>query len=112
MRVSATTRRTRRGDSPSIAGRRKEFVAGLIDGGEFTVTLNYVPGSATDLAADRGEGSRDTRKIRIVIPDESGTGAADWNMVTQRLRQEVRAGPHGAGRSDHGDRDVPRHWRS
>lgn len=63
-------------------GRRKEFVAGLIDGGEFTATFNYVPGSATDLALTDAKTLGNTRKIRIVVPDDSGTGAADWNMVT------------------------------
>jgi hypothetical protein len=62
--------------------RRKEFKAGLIDGGEFTATLNYVPGSATDLLLTAAKVAGDTRKLRIVIPDNSGTGAADWNMVT------------------------------
>lgn len=63
-------------------GKRKEFVSGLIDGGEFTATINYVPGSATDLLLTDAKATGDTRKIRIVVPDESGTGAADWNIVT------------------------------
>lgn len=63
-------------------GRRKEFVAGLIDGGDFTATTNYVPGSATDLLLTAAKDAGTTRKIRIVIPDDSGTGAADWNIVT------------------------------
>jgi hypothetical protein len=63
-------------------GRRREFKAGLIDGGEFTATLNYVPGSATDLLLTAAKVAGTTRKIKIVIPDESGTGAADWNHVT------------------------------
>lgn len=63
-------------------GRRKEFLAGLIDGGEFTVTMNYVPGLATDLAFTDAKDTGTTRKVRIVIPDETGTGSADWNIVT------------------------------
>lgn len=63
-------------------GRRKEFISGLIDGGEFTATINYVPGGATDLLLTDAKDAGDTRKIRIVIPDNSGTGAADWNIVT------------------------------
>jgi hypothetical protein len=62
--------------------RRKEFIQGLIDGGEFAATLNYVPGSATDLLLTGAKDAGTTRKIKIVIPDESGTGAADWNIVT------------------------------
>lgn len=62
-------------------GRRKEFVPGLIDGGEFTATMNYVPGSASDLLLTGAKDAGDVRKIRIVIPDETGAGTADWNMV-------------------------------
>lgn len=63
-------------------GRRKEYVAGLIDGGEFTAQLNYVPGGASDLLLTAAKEAGTTRKIRIVIPDETGTGAADWNILT------------------------------
>lgn len=63
-------------------GRRKEFIQGLIDGGEMTATLNYDPGGATDLLLTGAKDTGTTRKIKIVIPDTSGTGAADWNMVT------------------------------
>jgi hypothetical protein len=63
-------------------GRRKEFISGLIDGGECTVTMNYDPGSATDLLLTAAKDAGTTRKVRFVIPDNSGTGAADWNIVT------------------------------
>jgi len=63
-------------------GRRKEFIQGLIDGGEITATFNYVPGGTTDLALTDAKDTGTVRKIKIVIPDDSGTGAADWNMVT------------------------------
>jgi xanthine/CO dehydrogenase XdhC/CoxF family maturation factor len=63
-------------------GRRKEFLAGLIDGGEVTINLNYVPGAATDLLLTAAKEAGTTRKVRFVIPDDSGTGAADWNIVT------------------------------
>lgn len=62
--------------------RRKEYIAGLRDGGEFTATMNYSPGSASDILLTGALEDGTTRKIRIVIPDESGTGAADWNIVT------------------------------
>lgn len=62
--------------------RRKEYIAGLRDGGEFNATLNYIPGSATDVLLTAALETGTTRKIRIVIPDDSGTGTADWNIVT------------------------------
>lgn len=63
-------------------GRRKEFIQGLIDGGEMTATLNYDPGAATDLLLTAAKTTGTVRKIKIVVPDTSGTGAADWNFVT------------------------------
>jgi hypothetical protein len=58
----------------------KEFIAGLKDGGEFTATLNYVPGGATDLLLTAALGGTN-RAVRIVIPDEAGAGVADWNWT-------------------------------
>lgn len=29
-------------------GRRRQFISGLIDGGELTIPMNYIPGSTTD----------------------------------------------------------------
>lgn len=63
-------------------GRRREFISGLIDGGDVTVNLNYDPGSATDLLLTAALSTGTTRKVRFVIPDESGTGSADWNILT------------------------------
>lgn len=61
--------------------RYKEFIQGLIDAGEFTATLNYIPGSATDLLVTAAKATGTTRKARIVVPDDSGTGTADWNFT-------------------------------
>lgn len=63
-------------------GKRKEFIAGLIDGGEVTVTLNYDPGSATDLLLTAAKEAGTTRSVRFVIPSEAGDGSADWNFTT------------------------------
>lgn len=62
-------------------GRRKEYIQGLIDGGEIPLTGNYVPGSPTDLALTDAKSTGTTRKMKIVVPDDSGTGTADWNFV-------------------------------
>lgn len=63
-------------------GKRREFISGLIDGGEMALTLNYVPGSATDLLLTAALEAGTTRKVRIVVPSEAGDGTADWNFVT------------------------------
>lgn len=61
--------------------RYKEFIQGLIDAGEFNATQNYVPGSASDLLLTGAKATGTVRKCRIVVPDNSGTGAADWNFT-------------------------------
>lgn len=55
----------------------KEYIGGLKDGGEFTATLNYVPLGASDLLLV--DALSNTRKVRLIVPDDSGTGAADAN---------------------------------
>lgn len=62
--------------------RRKEFIAGLIDSGEMTVSLNYVPGGATDLLLAAAAAAGDTRAVRIIIPDDDGLGTAAWQITT------------------------------
>lgn len=62
-------------------GRRKEFIQGLIDGGVIPLTGNYVPGGPTDLLLTAAKSAGTHRKMRIVVPDDSGTGAPDWNFT-------------------------------
>lgn len=57
----------------------KEYIGGMKDGGEFTATFNYVPQGATDLLLTGALSER--RAMRIVIPDDSGTGTADANWT-------------------------------
>jgi hypothetical protein len=60
--------------------RRKEFISGLIDAGEVTAQLNYVPGGATDLMLTDAAEDGDTRAVRFIIPDQTGT--AVWQVTT------------------------------
>lgn len=55
--------------------RRREKVAGMIDDGDLQVTLNYVPGSATDLLIMQAFTEGDTRSYAAHIPRASGV---DW----------------------------------
>lgn len=57
--------------------RRREKIAGMIDDGDLTVTLNYVPGSATDLLIMQAFTEGDTRPYMAVIPRV----AADWEVT-------------------------------
>jgi hypothetical protein len=56
------------------AGKRKEFISGLSDGGEVEVVFNYRPGSDTDTMLRAAKTAGDTRAIRFIIP-EDGTAA-------------------------------------
>lgn len=60
--------------------RRKEFISGLIDGGQIEAVINYVPGSATDLLLADARDDGDVRAVRFIIPDQ--TGAAAWQITT------------------------------
>jgi hypothetical protein len=62
-------------------GRRKEYIQGLIDGGEFTASFNFDPGAATDLALTDAKDTGTIRKARIVVPDNDGLGTAAWNFT-------------------------------
>lgn len=60
--------------------RRKEFIAGLIDGGDMTATINYVPGSASDILLTAALTAGTTRAVRVIIPAQDGTPA--WQITT------------------------------
>lgn len=54
-------------------GRFKEYIAGLRDGGEFSVTMNYIPGSATDTLCRAAKTAADVRPYKCVVPGTDGT---------------------------------------
>lgn len=54
------------------ANKTREYVPGLRELGEFTVSFNYTPGDATDLLAQDFETDGDTRAFRIILPDDVG----------------------------------------
>lgn len=60
--------------------RRKEYIQGLIDGGEVEASINYVPGSASDLLLSDARDTGTTRAVRFIIPDQTGTPA--WQVTT------------------------------
>ncbi len=77
------------------ANKRKEFIAGLIDGGDITVEINYVPGSITDLALRDARDGRDIRAVKCVIPDINGD--ADHKVETFGFLKGYSRGPIEAG---------------
>lgn len=58
--------------SPS---RQREWIAGLIDNGEVSFSINWVPGGATDDLIVEAQTSGDARGVKVVIP--SGTGTSE-----------------------------------
>lgn len=57
--------------------RRREFISGLIDDGEGTFEMNYVPGSATDILIRAALNDGEARGYKIVIPD----GDTGWEIT-------------------------------
>lgn len=77
------------------ANRYKEFIKGLIDAGEFTVTMNYAPGSATDILCRGALTAATGRAFNITLSDAAG--AAEWEiagtaLVTGYTRNPIVAG--------------------
>lgn len=55
--------------------RQREWVAGLIDNGEISFSINWVPGNATDDIITEAQASGDARGVEIIIP--SGTATSE-----------------------------------
>lgn len=63
-------------------GRRREYTSGLIDGGEVTVTLNFRPGSDTDVALAAALAEGDERAVRFNVPH---LGVPAWSYTTTAI---------------------------
>lgn len=65
--------------------RRREFIDGLIDGGEVSFEMNYIPGSTADdtlnAILDTAVGLSRTRTCRIIYPN-SVVHTFDANLMT------------------------------
>jgi predicted secreted protein len=57
--------------------RRREYVAGLIEDGDGTFEMNYLPGSATDVIIRAALADGNVRNYKIVVPD----GDATWEVT-------------------------------
>lgn len=71
--------------------RRREFISGLVDGGEVEVSLNYVPGSASDILIRAAKEAADVRAVRFIIPGTDGTAA--WQITTSGFVKGYARGP-------------------
>src|SRR3546814_896529 len=67
-------------DSPD---QYREFVKGLKDGGEVTITINYDPGNATHADLDADFEEDDLRDYRVVVlPGEADTATWAFSGLT------------------------------
>lgn len=74
--------------------RRREYTAGLVDGGEVEVVLNFRPGSDTDQLLEDALTAGDERAVKFVVP-HLGTAAWDYTttvIITGYDRGTVAAG--------------------
>lgn len=55
------------------SGTRREYIAGLIDDGEGTIEMNYVPGSDTDVLITAALADGVTRGYKVVLPVADGS---------------------------------------
>lgn len=70
-------------------GKRREYIGGLIDSGEGTFVMNYVPGSATDALIRAAQTAGDARPYKIVIPDGTGTWEITGTCVVKGYERGV-----------------------
>ena len=73
-------------------GRRKEYKPGLIEPGDGTITLNYIPGSATDLLITEAKNSGNVRAFLTVIPTADGTWQVDGFLYVKSRGRAVPIG--------------------
>lgn len=58
--------------------KTREYIQGLVETGEGTFTMNYVPGSVTDALCRSAKLAGNTRAYKIIIPDIAGT--PEWEI--------------------------------
>jgi hypothetical protein len=70
-------------------GRRRQFIAGLIDSGELTVPMNLIPGSDTDVMCKQLKASGEEVIIGITLSE----GGTEEERFTGFLKGYGRAAP-------------------
>lgn len=63
------------------AGGVREFIAGLIDAGEGSIRINYLPGSASDALLAAAVLSRAVKPWKINVPASTGTWDFTGNCI-------------------------------
>lgn len=55
-------------------GKTREFISGLNDAGEITISMNFLSGSETDELIEGAKADGKTRTMRVVVPDGNANG--------------------------------------
>ncbi|MBB4001593.1 phage tail tube protein [Aurantimonas endophytica] len=83
--------------------RRREFISGLIDPGEASFTINWVPGSETDILLRELQASGDKRDHKITFPNgvtvtfEASVLTYSKSMpIDDRMTATITVAPSGA----------------
>jgi len=69
--------------------RRREYIAGLIEDGEGTFEMNYVPGSATDVLVRAALEDGNAREYKVVLPDGAGTWEVAGECIVKGYERGV-----------------------
>lgn len=69
-------------------GRRKQYIAGLLDSGELTIPTNWIPGSVTDTLCQEIKASGETVLIEITV-----TAGGTPEVFSGFLKGYARAAP-------------------
>lgn len=71
------------------AGRRREYITGLIEDGEGTFEMNYVPGSPTDVICRAALDDGAVRDYMVVLPDGTGTWEVTGQCIVKGYERNV-----------------------
>jgi predicted secreted protein len=69
--------------------RRREYISGLIEDGEGTFEMNYVPGAATDALIRAALDDGAARGYMIVVPDGTGTWEVTGDCIVRGYERRV-----------------------
>lgn len=69
--------------------RRREYISGLIEDGEGSFEMNYVPGSTTDALIRGAQASGLSKNYKIVLPDGAGTWEITGTCIVKGYERKV-----------------------
>lgn len=71
------------------AGRRREYISGLIEDGEGTFEMNLVPGSASDVLLRAAQNDGAVRSYRIILPTAGNGWQIDGDCIVKGYERSI-----------------------